>query len=197
MIIGVSVTKQTAWRGGSEEFANVYHYDTPAGMSSSLLVQEVVRLERTLVFPAQVSFVRADAWGPTDQGKLASEMLHQVELGETGEAAIPAPAVIGPKEMTVLVSWATGRKNVRGNPIFLRKYYHVVLYSGSQGAAMGNEALPASEINFMKDAGNAFKNVLVGPTQQQATLCDAMGRGLPLGTDAQVNPFARIRQFRG
>jgi hypothetical protein len=190
MILGVSVTKSTGWRGIQEEFTNVWHFDATVDTTSKEVADAVVAGERP-VFGPNVNFKRVQVWGPADAGPAQNQMLLQEDLTGTGEAF---PGAICAKELSVVASWDTGRVNTRGGRIFLRKYLHVgQLNDAGDEAARGNAALPAAVADQYKRNMNAMKNIVgVG----RASICDRKGRKLPLNTDVVILPHLHIRQFR-
>ncbi len=190
MILGCSVTKSTTWRGISEEYTNVWHFDATVDTTSKEVADAVVAAERAL-FSGNVNFKKVQVWGPADGTKLQSQMLLQEDL--TGQGTAFEGSVMA-KELTAVVSWDTGRVNSRGGRIFLRKYLHLGrLNLSDEEAAKGNTALPVATRTTLVDFGNSMKNI-VGTGR--ASLCDKKGRKLPLNTGATVLPHLRIRQFR-
>ncbi len=102
------------------------------------------------------------------------------------------------RELPALEIWKKDRRNTRGKKICFRKYLHFCSLAAAEpeDSALGNEALPATEITRLAAYGNEVKNVSTA-ADQNAKLVDEMGRGLPLATDPIVNQFLRVRQFRG
>ncbi len=194
MIVGISITKEEQFRGRNEEFSNVYHFDAAVGMDPANLANAVAQKERP-IFNSTVQFKSWKAWGPTDQGEAANEMLAEGNFeflsGGAGLQQIYS-------ELAAVVSWSTGRKNTRGQMIYLRKYLHVCGSEGtSTGPGLTDATIPVTQQTALITYGNAVKNVNVGAAQQEAHLVDKMGRRLPLGTDPKVLPHFHIRQFRG
>ncbi len=190
MILGVSVTKRTTWRGIEEEFSNVYHYDAALDATSQEVLDAVVTAEKALM-GTNVSFVNGKVWGPTDGTKEQSQMLLQQNLSGTG---LITPGAITAKELSAVVQWDTGRKNIRGGRIFLRKYVHLgTINSVDENAAKGNTALPAATQTAIVNYGNAVKNAL---PQGRAAISDKKGRKLPIATTSAVLPHLHTRQFR-
>jgi len=194
VIVGISITKEEQFRGRNEEFSNVYHFDTAVGMDPARLANSIAERERP-IFNSTVQFKSWKAWGPTDQGEAANEMLGEGEFtnfnGGAGMSQIYS-------ELAAVVSWSTGRKNTRGQMIYLRKYLHVCGTEGSSSApGLTDATIPGTQQNALITYGNSVKNPLVGAAQQEAHLVDKQGRRLPLGTDPKVLPHFHIRQFRG
>ncbi len=190
MILGVSVTKSVQWRNATEEFTNVWHFDTAVDMTSQALANNVVSSERGF-FGANVNFKKVQVWGPTDGTKQQSQMLLQQDLTGSGSGGTSTVCAL---ETSAVVSWDTGRKNTRGGRIFLRKYLHMgQLAVADEPAAKGNTVLPAGELQRIKDFGAAMKNP---SSQNSAPICDKAGRRLPLLTPTVVLPHLHTRQFR-
>jgi hypothetical protein len=194
VIVGISITKEEQFRGRNEEFSNVYHFDAAVGMQPANLANAVSQLERP-VFNSTVQFKSWKAWGPTNQGKAANEMLDEGEFQNlSGGAGLQQIY----SELAAVVSWSTGRKNTRGQMIYLRKYLHVCGAEGTSAApGLTDATIPTTQQTALITYGNAVKNVNVGASQQVAHLVDKMGRRLPVGTDPKVLPHFHIRQFRG
>src|SRR5829696_1239648 len=120
--IGVSITKQTAFRDAIQEFGNTYYYENvgllPDAALCESIVDYIVAAERPM-HAAVVTFVRARVWsaggGPAD-----NEMLFEKPL--TGPGTSTAQLNID-RERAILVQWPAG-KDSRGRPVFLRKWYH-------------------------------------------------------------------------
>jgi hypothetical protein len=190
MILGVSITKRTTWRGIEEEFSNVYHFSTDVGTTSDQVVDGVLAAERE-IFGNNVVFVNAKVWGPTDGTQLQSRMLLQRNFANSGNLATGA---ITAKELAVVVEWDTGRINLRGGRIFLRKYLHVGrLASTDEEAAKGNTPIAASTLTAVAAYAADVQNA-VGVSA--APLCDEKGRVLPINTTAKILPHLHTRQFR-
>jgi hypothetical protein len=190
MIIGVSVTKQSSWRGINEQFSNVYNYDTGIDITAEQVLDGVVSEERK-IFGDNVTFVKAQAWGPVDGTPAQSQMLNQKTL--TGVGAVVTGAIAA-KELAAVVEWDTGRVNSRGGKIFFRKYLHVCKLPATFGeAALGNTVMDSSSINLYLAFGNGVKNVA---GVNGASICDKRGRKLPLNTSPKVLPHLHTRQFR-
>ncbi len=120
-ITGFSIVKRIAFRASTQEFQNVYYYQSPAAPvvgDLDTLMNSIVETEKKLHSSA-VTFVFGRAWSaggtPT-----ANIMLHQKALSGTGSFATDANM---DRERAYLVSWPAG-VDIRGKPVFLRKWYH-------------------------------------------------------------------------
>lgn len=120
LLIGLTITKSTAFRGVQQEFHNTYHFKLATAVTapSESIVDEVVTKERPLHSP-QVSFVRAQVWtaGGT---KAENQMIFQKPLSGTGSGTSGASV---DKERALLVQWKAGFDS-RGIQVYLRKWYH-------------------------------------------------------------------------
>lgn len=120
-VMGISITKRTAFRSSTQEFQNVYYYQHPIPAivgDANTLIDAIVDTERKLHSSA-VSFVFARAWsagGTPGQ----NQMIHQKSLAVNG---IFATIANFDRERAYLVQWPAGL-DVRGKPVFLRKWYH-------------------------------------------------------------------------
>jgi|SRR5215217_2262248 len=122
-IVGVSITKATAFRGATQEFSNVYHYKMPgypSNIEAAQLIDNLATYEKTFHSTA-VTFVRGRLWKETGN-KLTSEMIEQHNLSGTGARATLTN--LDP-ERALLFRVRAGIDS-RGNPVYLRKWYHTV-----------------------------------------------------------------------
>lgn len=122
--IGISVTKTCAFRNSTQEFTNVYFYDglagTPSEADALALIDDVVAKEKAF-HATTVTFVRGRCWLETGD-KATSTMLAQKTL--TGTGATTADSNVD-RERAFLFRLRAGNDS-RGNPVYLRKWYHVL-----------------------------------------------------------------------
>lgn len=120
--IGISITKTIAFRSANQEFSNVYYYDglnsVPSDSEAAGYIDTAVTREK-LIHSLNVSFSRGRCWLETGV-KSTSEMLNQHNLSGTGSAATVANM---DRERTYLFRLRAGNDS-RGNPVYLRKWYH-------------------------------------------------------------------------
>lgn len=121
--IGISITKEIAFRDNQQEFSNVYYYGNGAGANpgasdAEALLDALVALEKTF-HSTLVSFVHGRLWsaGGTEQ---QNEMLAEKTLAGTGSTT---PDANMDKERAYLMQWPAGVDS-RGKEVFLRKWYH-------------------------------------------------------------------------
>jgi len=119
--IGVSITKSIPFRGSTQEFSNVYYYEMlslPDITAADTIIDNLVTLEKTF-HAASVTFVRGRLWSQTGSPS-TNEMITQKNLSGTGARA--AVSSFDP-ERALLFRLRAGNDS-RGNPVYLRKWYH-------------------------------------------------------------------------
>jgi hypothetical protein len=120
--IGVSITKSVAFRNGTQEFSNVYYYEMlslPSQSEAATLADNIVTLEKTF-HGTNVTFVRARVWSQTGT-PAGNEMIDQHNLSGTGARATGTGDL--DKERAFLFRLRAGVDS-RGNPVYLRKWFH-------------------------------------------------------------------------
>lgn len=130
--IGISITKSVAYRDSVQEFSNVYYYENggalPSSTGASDLIDEVTALEKGR-HSTLVTFVRGRCWSQVGS-PAGNEMIHQKALSGTGSSTSDTAM---DKERAFLVRWRAGSDS-RGNPVYLRKWWHCC---GAYGSASG------------------------------------------------------------
>jgi hypothetical protein len=121
--IGISITKEVAFRDNQQEFSNVYYYGNGSGALPSIvdagaLIDQLVALEKTF-HSSLVSFVHARLWS-AGQGSALNEMLEEKTLTGTGSTTTDATM---DKERTYMFQVPAGVDS-RGKQVYLRKWYH-------------------------------------------------------------------------
>jgi hypothetical protein len=196
MIVAIHIVKSVTWRGAYEEFENTYHYDVSPGQTQGTwasLAGLIADIEKGIHGDA-VTFRRFLVNGPTNLTPADNIMVAAGDL--TGAGTVASGSTM-PKEMAVVCQLYMGRSGAPFNrKTFLRKYFHVARLSpaGSGDDALGNSALSAGQISFYKAAMNNLKTI--NGWTSAADLVKPNGTKIPLATDAQVLPYAHIRQFR-
>lgn len=119
--IGVSITKQIPFRGSTQEFSNVYYYETltlPNQTEANTIIDNLVSLEKTF-HSTNVQFTKGRLW--SQLGSAAqNEMISQKNLSGTGARATNTAH---DPERAFLFRLRAGVDS-RGNPVYLRKWYH-------------------------------------------------------------------------
>lgn len=120
--IGVSITKSCAFRGGTQEFTNVYYYENAGGLPNETQAEGIIDTltgqEKTWHSTA-VTFTRGRLWSQGGSPG-TNNMIFQKNLSGTGSQT----TVTGmDRERAFLVRLRAGSDS-RGNPVYLRKWYH-------------------------------------------------------------------------
>lgn len=192
--VGVSITKTVSFRGVAQEFGNTYYYNTPLPVISSVadsLIDNLVAKEKVL-HSALVSFTFARCWSAGGT-KAENNMITQKALSGTGSATT---AISGQdRERAFLVRFRAG-VDVRGNPVYLRKWWHL------QAGAVGGSAITNANLeqtgqlsstvrSNLEGSADAFKSITALP--QNFDLVSENGRAITGAT--QAHPYLEHRQL--
>lgn len=122
-LVGVSVTKRFAFRDGTQEFSNVYHYQWPGLDPGAPLAEEcldrVVTIERNL-HATDTTFVVGRVWNAGGT-QAQNDMIVEKTLTGTGNAGVSSSNF--DRERAILFRWRAGTDS-KGRPVYLRKWYH-------------------------------------------------------------------------
>ena len=193
---GYSIVMGFQWRGATEEFSNVFHYNHAVGPSEADhqdVVNQIVSAMKPK-FGSNVNFLRARVWGPTNQGKALSVTKLLTDLSGAGGRTTGTQL---PKELSVVCSFYIGRNPATGRKRFLRKYFHCAMLASTAAGdpALGNSALPVDTINDFTSLMNGIKTFNAAGANQ-AHLCTPQGDQLPLGSDPKILPHLHTRQLK-
>jgi hypothetical protein len=191
---GFEVVKSVSWRGATEQFSNVYHYDVTANLGSvtALAILDALVAAEKPAFSADVTFVSGRVWGPTDQGQAASQTVAIKDYSGTGTSA---NNTMIPYETTLVVENYIGR-GPAGRKQFLRKYLHVCrLPAGASGsAAFGNTILDGTSLALGTAYWNRVKSLTA--SSNNWPLCTKAGKHYDNVADSPtVLPYLHVRQF--
>jgi hypothetical protein len=185
-VFGMSIEKETTFRGVTERFSNVYHYNVASWDANSWqsMVDVVVNAEKA-IFAANTTFKLARIFGPVGEGEAANIMQYITDLTGAGSATSGTAY----PELAAVVAWPLARSVTTGRKRFLRKYLHL----GSTGISTGQNPLIASAtVTALQNYAAAVDDVSWGV--YSGYLCAPQGDA-PLAA-AYVLPAAHIRQFR-
>lgn len=195
-IVGLSVTKECAFRDSVQPFSNVYFYNNftgslPSDAGALSMIDEVVAWEKT-VHSTGVTFTYARIWS---QGltEFNSQMIEQKSL--TGNGTSVHDNTLD-RERAYLVRWRAGSDS-RGNAVYLRKWYHTL-------GQFASAPLPTSTV-YSNTTGlsTATKDAIATKCQQIATLsaggggwqlCAKSGRGYN-SNSPQSHPYLEHHQL--
>jgi hypothetical protein len=193
--IGVSITKNTSFRNALQEFSNVYYYDVnnkPSVAQADAFIDNLTALEKTF-HSTLVNFVRGRCWTETGN-KATNEMISQKNLAGIGTRS--ATQIID-KERAWLFRLRAG-VDVRGNPVYLRKWYHACgEFVSGQGIATGISAntsgWSAAERNAQVAAMQAIGNANGSP--ELPVLVAKSGRAPTGGSSWEAHAFLEHHQL--
>lgn len=193
--IGISITKSVAFRNSVQEFSNVYYYegypDFPDQATADGFIDTMADREKA-IHSTNVTFVRGRLWKQIGT-QAQNEMITQKNLGGTGTTS---QNTTWDRERAFLFRIRAGN-DVRGNPVYLRKWYHSI------GAIAGVDATAAilsntsgfssAQRDTLAGAINVFKTL--GPIGNQGTLCSKNGRPFGDGQNFQAHQFLEHHQL--
>jgi hypothetical protein len=192
--VGVSITKSVSFRGVAQEFSNTYYYETPLPVIASVadsLIDNIVAKEKA-IHSVVVSFLFARCWsaGGTKQ---ENNMITQKSLSGTGSGVSPQSGQ--DRERAFLVRARAG-VDTRGNPVYLRKWWHLEVgsFSGANvpAAALENTGqLTSASRTTLENAFDGFKTITALP--QVFDLVSEKGRAITGAT--QAHPYLEHRQL--
>lgn len=193
--IGVSITKNTAFRNSIQEFSNVYYYDVnnkPSIAQADAFIDNLTALEKTF-HSTDVTFVRGRCWTETGN-KATNEMISQKNL--SGVGARTASTSLD-KERAFLFRLRAGVDS-RGNPVYLRKWYHacgVFVASATIGAGVlqNTSGFTAGERSAQVAAMNAIGNANGSP--ELPVLVAKSGRAPSGGATWDAHQFLEHHQL--
>lgn len=193
---GIQISKQITFRGVSELFANIYHYDTGAIIDTDSgwdsLIDQIVAIEKT-VYGSAVAYKEGRVFGPTNQGVAANQMRRVKDL--TGNGTLVGGGNLF-AEAAVVCSFYIGRNPATGRKRFLRKFYRSQLLPSSSGGDVLGGRLPLTAADKLPytTAMNNLKTITVGASAND--LCTPQGDHLPLGSSPTILDFVHSRQLK-
>jgi hypothetical protein len=173
--IGITVVKRVLFRGVQQEFSNTYYYQRLGEIASTVrssLIDELVASEKSF-HSSEVTFVRAAMWS-ADGGPTQNAMLLEKDLSGTGSGSVNANM---DRERAVLIRWPAG-KDIRGRPVYLRKWYHSCggfgpHYQPTSAELQNVNQIPAATRTTIANAVEAVRELGVTET---IGLCSKNGR---------------------
>jgi hypothetical protein len=121
--IGISITKETAFRDNQQEFSNVYYYNNdpgslPSETGAQDLLNELLNIERAF-HSSVVSFVHGRLWSAGGTPG-TNQMLWEQTIAVPGTATNISAM---DRERAYLFQYEAGFDS-RGKRVYLRKWYH-------------------------------------------------------------------------
>jgi hypothetical protein len=196
-IIGVTITKETPFRDSIQPFSNMYFYNNGVGSVPSeagalAIIDEIVALEKTW-HASSVEWTFARLWHQTLLN-LTTVMIAQKPL--TGVGAL-ADVNTMDRERAFLFRWRAGQDS-RGNPVYLRKYYHSCAWF--PGAGTPPSTVLAGTAGFTQAQRDAMEanvdNIAVLSSGGGGwELCAKSGRALTQGNTPECHKYLEHHQL--
>lgn len=169
--LGLTIIKEMDYRGNQEQWSNQYWFATVAPSDDAAwraYFDSIVAIEKTL-YDASVEVVAGYGYDDNSDGAHAVwsvDLKVSPETPVAGTCSITTPAILAPGDAAFWIRWKTGRRNSKGKPIYLRKYYH--------GAAAVSNTLNDQLATSQRNAALAFAETLDGTDN---TYDGLVGRG--------------------
>lgn len=135
-IYAFSIRKSTPWRGITQGFSNLYHYDMATPSVADLeAVLDALKAAEVPVHANSVPFVEGRAWGPVNPDGSGGRMEAVKLFTGTGSAVATGTWY---REFAFLIKWPLGRYGSKNRPQWLRKWVHSMsLLGGSSSITDG------------------------------------------------------------
>lgn len=176
MIVGISITKGVSFRGVTQEFSNVYHYELAGAVTGpwSDIVNEI-KASEVAFHSVDVTFINARVWSAGGSPS-QNQMLFQTNLSGTGSQTANASL---DRERAILIRWPAGVDS-RGHPVYLRKWYHCC-------GNCQNQSFAASILQNTAQIGSAARGVIASAAAafDQVGVVEAWSLCGPSGRNAE------------
>jgi len=195
--VAIAVTKERAFQGQLEQWANVYHYDVDGtsplpNADGNDLIDDIVAAEKAIHAPA-VAFKTARVW---ETGGTPAENETLIIRDLTGNGSMTAAETNIWQEACVVVAWDTGRNTSTGRKIYLRKFVHSGgLPTVVGGTQTGQAALTAAQKGPFTTYGQNIRVLTLATAAVQARL-EAPGGQNADTAPVSVLDYLHTRQFR-
>jgi hypothetical protein len=193
--VGVSITKSTVFRNSTQEFSNVYYFEVgtlPSEAEAQSLITALMALEKGW-HSTLVTYVRGRVWSQGGSPG-TNNMIAQANLSGTGARAVITSF---DKERAFLFKIRAGNDS-RGNPVFLRKWFHAC------GVFVNGQTITSNQLDQSSGFSTAERNAQVAAMNtirsitdsgKTYTLCAKSGRNFDSGADFQAHPFLEHHQL--
>jgi hypothetical protein len=194
-MVGISITKSCVFRNSVQEFSNVYYYDglagTPSIAQADGLIDELVVKEKTW-HSADITFVRGRLWVQTGD-KATTNMISTKALSGTGTPAVTANM---DAERAFLFRLRAGNDS-RGNPVYLRKWYHT---RGGFGAVTVSQGILENKIAWTQAERDQLTTKLgtigaIGTGVTAGVIVAKSGRNTTAGANWEAHRYLEHHQL--
>jgi hypothetical protein len=193
--IGISITKRVVFRDSTQEFSNVYYYDglvgRPSVADADALIDQAANREKAF-HGSNVTFIKGRLWEQTGSPG-TTEMVSQKNLSGNGSLT---PNAQMDKERAYLFRLRAGQDS-RGNPVYLRKWYHACANIGgvaiSAGILTNESGFTTAERTTLVNAINSIGSIGSGGTL--GTLVSKNGRTTTAGFSWEAHKYLEHHQL--
>lgn len=122
----IVILKTFGYRGVPEEWGNVYHFSgtTPGTSAEWKTLADAIWAEERKFLPADVKINRALGYAAGNE--ISVFQVNYFDPPNTITGGLLSTGTQPPGDAAVWIRWATGERNIKGRPIYLRKYFHGV-----------------------------------------------------------------------
>lgn len=142
---GITIIFSFTYRTQTEEWSQQYHLDSDfTGLTDFNTTADALRTALKPTLPSATTFERAYGYHDTDDNAAFTRNWRDLSDLQTGTLS-PTTGVKCPGDAAATVRWLTARVNSRGRKIYLRKYFHDVLYTPGEAdhdALSGDQSGP-------------------------------------------------------
>lgn len=187
-----AVEKEMSWRGGTERFSNVYHYEEgPFDIARHEAILDLLVTREKDVFSNQVTFKSGAVWGPITGNPADALVVLRKDYSGQGLILNAWPLH---RESSIVVACPLPRGGApHFRKRFLRKFLHVgALATGDSGLSIGTSAVPVAERTRFNNWFDSMKELQVLASSN--LLCAPNGHK-PTGP-AYTLTYPHIRQFK-
>lgn len=182
----ITLVKSFNYRGSDEEWSNSYHLTDHPGSDSDwgIFADWIAGYEKT-VYSSRVNILRALCFN--DSSSIVTVTIDFADRSGIIPGTFPATTGAGvPGDVAGTVRWATGKRNSKGKPIYLRKYFHDCEVDG----VPNNDTITSTQVTAYGDLADQ----LVTSIHFGILLADKDG-DVPPGPN-QASTFATTRTLK-
>ena len=180
----IKIVKTIAWKGGSQEWSNRYHFDGTAPTDSThwtTLADAVVTAEKAIYNP-WIALVRAVGY----VGGSEVPVFSKTYASTVGTGSITDD--LQSSEVVALVRYTTAKRSSKNHPVYLFNYYHGVYCHSASGIDLLNTT--------QKAAIETYATAWITGFSDGTTTHHRAGPDTTLATARLVEPYVTHRDFR-
>lgn len=158
---GVTMIMQFLYRGNPEEWSQQYHFvgDPPSSPSAWATLIAALGSAVKIALNDRTTIIRGYGYEDTDDDSVYT--WEAADHGGAVEGLVDtSTAVVAPGDAAAWVRWKTSRTNTHGKPIYLRKYFHGCVLSGSVDDAQDD--LSTAYRSALQDFADTVQDAFTG-----------------------------------